>query len=59
MGTRLEELIAAISEALVLGGGGVAGIAWMAGLADAGQNVTGVALVIGGFAGATDRSRHG
>jgi NTE family protein len=36
-------------QALVLGGGGVAGIAWMtgllAGLADAGQDVTGADLL--------------
>jgi NTE family protein len=42
---------------LVLGGGGVAGIAWMtgllAGLADAGQDVTGADLIIGTSAGAT------
>jgi NTE family protein len=48
----------AIGSTLVLGGGGVAGIAWMtgllAGLADAGQDVTGgVDLVIGTSAGAT------
>jgi NTE family protein len=44
-------------SALVLGGGGVAGIAWMtgllAGLADAGRDVTGADLVIGTSAGAT------
>jgi NTE family protein len=44
-------------NALVLGGGGVAGIAWitglLAGLADAGQDVTGADLVIGTSAGAT------
>jgi len=42
-------------HALVLGGGGVAGIAWMtgllAGLADAGQDVTGADLMIGTSAG--------
>ena len=48
---------------LVLGGGGVAGIAWMtgllAGLADAGQDVTGVDLVIGTSAGATVAAQLG
>jgi NTE family protein len=43
--------------ALVLGGGGVAGIAWMtgllAGLADAGRDVTGADLIVGTSAGAT------
>jgi len=43
-------------QALVLGGGGVAGIAWMtgllAGLADAGQDVTGADVIIGTSAGA-------
>ncbi len=42
-------------QALVLGGGGVAGVAWitglLAGLADAGQDVTGVDRVIGTSAG--------
>ena len=48
---------------LVLGGGGVAGVAWMtgllAGLADAGQDVTGVDLVIGTSAGATVAAQLG
>jgi NTE family protein len=48
---------------LVLGGGGVAGIAWMtgllAGLADAGQDVTSVDLVIGTSAGATVAAQLG
>jgi NTE family protein len=48
---------------LVLGGGGVAGVAWMtgllAGLADAGQDVTGVELVIGTSAGATVAAQLG
>jgi NTE family protein len=48
---------------LVLGGGGVAGIAWMtgllAGLADAGQDVTGVDLVIGTSAGANVAAQLG
>jgi NTE family protein len=43
-------------QALVLGGGGVAGIAWMtgllAGLADAGRDVTGAELIVGTSAGA-------
>jgi NTE family protein len=45
------------SCALVLGGGGVAGIAWMTGLltglADAGDDVTGADLIIGTSAGAS------
>jgi NTE family protein len=44
-------------SALVLGGGGVAGIAWMTGLltglADAGDNLFGADLIIGTSAGAT------
>ena len=51
------------ARALVLGGGGVAGIAWMtgllAGLADAGQDVTGADLVIGTSAGATVAAQLG
>jgi hypothetical protein len=43
-------------KALVLGGGGVAGIAWMtgllAGLAEAGAGLTGADLIIGTSAGA-------
>ncbi len=50
-------------HALVLGGGGVAGIAWMtgllAGLADAGQDVTGADLIIGTSAGATVAAQIG
>jgi NTE family protein len=50
-------------HALVLGGGGVAGIAWMtgllAGLADAGQDVTGADLVIGTSAGANVAAQLG
>jgi NTE family protein len=53
----------AVDQALVLGGGGVAGIAWMtgllAGLADAGQDVTGADLVIGTSAGATVAAQLG
>jgi NTE family protein len=49
--------------ALVLGGGGVAGIAWMtgllAGLADAGQDVTGADVVIGTSAGANVAAQVG
>src|ERR1700689_1056584 len=49
--------------ALVLGGGGVAGIAWMtgllAGLAEAGVDVTGADLVIGTSAGATVAAQLG
>lgn len=50
-------------HALVLGGGGVAGIAWMtgllAGLADAGQDVTGADMIIGTSAGATVTAQVG
>jgi NTE family protein len=53
----------AADQALVLGGGGVAGIAWMtgllAGLADAGQDVTGADLVIGTSAGSTVAAQLG
>jgi NTE family protein len=53
----------AVENALVLGGGGVAGIAWMtgllAGLADAGQDVTGADLVIGTSAGANVAAQLG
>lgn len=45
------------TRALVLGGGGVAGVAWMtgllAGLADAGDDLTGADLIIGTSAGAS------
>ena len=45
------------SQALVLGGGGVAGVAWMTGLltglADAGEDVTEADLIIGTSAGAS------
>ncbi|MFJ1762583.1 patatin-like phospholipase family protein [Amycolatopsis sp. NPDC088138] len=44
-------------QALVLGGGGVAGIAWttglLAGLAERGQDLTGADLIVGTSAGAT------
>jgi NTE family protein len=50
-------------HALVLGGGGVAGIAWMtgllAGLADAGHDVTGADLIIGTSAGAAVAAQVG
>src|SRR3984893_1920829 len=50
-GTKMSE-----THALVLGGGGVAGIAWMtgllAGLADAGQDAVGADVGIGTSAGA-------
>lgn len=50
-------------NALVLGGGGVAGIAWMtgllAGLAEAGQDVTGADVVIGTSAGANVAAQLG
>jgi NTE family protein len=53
----------AVNEALVLGGGGVAGIAWMTGLltglAEAGQDVTGAGVVIGTSAGATVAAQLG
>jgi NTE family protein len=54
----------AVDQALVLGGGGVAGIAWMtgllAGLADADQDVTaGADLIIGTSAGATVAAQLG
>jgi NTE family protein len=53
----------AVENALVLGGGGVAGIAWMtgllAGLADAGQDVAGADLVIGTSAGAVVAAQLG
>ncbi|MDX2645866.1 patatin-like phospholipase family protein [Streptomyces sp. PA03-1a] len=46
-----------MTDALVLGGGGVAGIAWitglLAGLADAGQDVSGADVLVGTSAGAT------
>lgn len=46
-----------MTETLVLGGGGVAGIAWttglLAGLADQGQDVTGAEVIIGTSAGST------
>jgi NTE family protein len=52
-----------MSEALVLGGGGVAGIAWttgvLAGLADAGRDVTGADLLVGTSAGATVAAQLG
>ncbi len=50
-------------QALVLGGGGVAGIAWMtgllAGLADAGQDITGADVIIGTSAGANVAAQIG
>ena len=50
-------------QALVLGGGGVAGIAWMtgvlAGLADTGQDVTGAELTVGTSAGAAVAAQLG
>jgi NTE family protein len=53
----------ATEQALVLGGGGVAGVAWMtgllAGLADAGQDVTGADAIIGTSAGATVAAQLG
>jgi NTE family protein len=50
-------------QALVLGGGGVAGIAWLtgilAGLAEAGQDVTGADLLVGTSAGANVAAQVG
>ncbi len=50
-------------RALVLGGGGVAGIAWMtgvlAGLAEAGQDVTGADVIVGTSAGAAVAAQVG
>jgi NTE family protein len=50
-------------HALVLGGGGVAGIAWitgvLTGLADTGQDVTGADVIIGTSAGATVAAQIG
>ncbi|MGW0082802.1 patatin-like phospholipase family protein [Streptomyces sp. NPDC003393] len=52
-----------MSEALVLGGGGVGGIAWitglLAGLADAGQDVTGAGLIVGTSAGSAVAAQLG
>lgn len=52
-----------MSEALVLGGGGVAGIAWitglLAGLAEAGRDVSGAGLLVGTSAGATVAAQLG
>jgi NTE family protein len=50
-------------RALVMGGGGVAGIAWMtgllAGLTDAGQDVTGADLIVGTSAGSAVAAQVG
>ncbi|MYX38926.1 MULTISPECIES: patatin-like phospholipase family protein [unclassified Streptomyces] len=52
-----------MTDALVLGGGGVAGIAWitglLTGLADAGQDVTGAGVLVGTSAGATVAAQLG
>jgi NTE family protein len=52
-----------MTDALVLAGGGVSGIAWMtgllAGLADAGQDVTGVDVIVGTSAGSTVAAQLG
>ncbi len=52
-----------MTEALVLGGGGVAGIAWitglLAGLADAGQDVSGADLIVGTSAGSAVAAQLG
>lgn len=50
-------------QALVLGGGGVAGIAWMtgllAGLSDAGQDISAAAVIVGTSAGANVAAQVG
>jgi NTE family protein len=55
--------VMAVERALVLGGGGVAGIAWMTGLltglAEAGQDVAGADVVIGTSAGANVAAQLG
>ncbi|GAA4141445.1 patatin-like phospholipase family protein [Actinomadura keratinilytica] len=52
-----------MTEALVLGGGGAGGIAWitgvLAGLADAGQDVTGADVIVGTSAGSTVAAQLG
>ncbi|MEV7684700.1 patatin-like phospholipase family protein [Streptomyces bungoensis] len=52
-----------MSDALVLGGGGVGGIAWitgvLAGLADAGRDVAGAGLLVGTSAGSTVAAQLG
>ncbi len=52
-----------MTEALVLGGGGVAGIAWitglLTGLAEAGQDVTGADVIVGTSAGSTVAAQLG
>ncbi|MGW4482312.1 patatin-like phospholipase family protein [Amycolatopsis sp. NPDC004368] len=52
-----------MTEALVLGGGGVAGIAWitglLTGLADAGRDVSGADLIVGTSAGSTVAAQIG
>ncbi|WP_030736360.1 patatin-like phospholipase family protein [Streptomyces sp. NRRL S-31] len=52
-----------MTDALVLGGGGVGGIAWLtgllAGLADAGRDVTGAGLLVGTSAGSTVAAQLG
>ncbi|MQY38642.1 hypothetical protein SRB17_66550 [Streptomyces sp. RB17] len=52
-----------MTEALVLGGGGVGGIAWMTGLlvglAEAGQDVSGAGLLVGTSAGSTVAAQVG
>jgi NTE family protein len=52
-----------VTEALVLGGGGVGGIAWitglLTGLADAGQDVTGADVIVGTSAGSAVAAQLG
>lgn len=52
-----------MSDALVLGGGGVGGIAWitglLAGLTDAGQDVTGAEVIVGTSAGSAVAAQLG
>src|ERR1700677_148088 len=57
LSAHARRCMVATGSTLVLGGGGVAGIAWitglLAGLADAGHDVTGVDLIVGTSAGST------
>lgn len=62
-GPRLEGVTVATERALVLGGGGVAGVAWeigvLTGLADKGVDVTTADFVVGTSAGATVAAQLG
>src|SRR5215469_11502316 len=59
----LEGAVMSGERALVLGGGGIAGAAWMTGLlyglAEAGQDATGADLVVGTSAGSTVAAQLG